>query len=502
MSTLPKAIIIGAGVAGLASAIRLAVQQFDVTVFEKNNYPGGKLTHFSLGSYEFDAGPSLFTQPENIIELFELAGEPIAEYFEFTRVPVSCKYFYENGIVVNAFADASAFAGEMKLKTGEDPEKVLSYLKQSEKVYNDIGTVFLDYSIHKRKSLLKAPLAKAIKATRLKFVLGSLNSLNARHFTRPESLQLFNRFATYNGSDPFKAPGMLSLIPHLELNQGTFYPKGGMKSITEALYKLAMKKGVKFNFEIPVQRIINDEGKVKGVVVNDTNYFADVVVSNMDVYFTYKHLLNDEGKAKKLLRQERSSSAIIFYWGIKKSFPELQLHNIFFSKDYREEFKHLFELKTISNDPTVYLNITSKMESGQAPEGRENWFVMVNAPANYKQDWEVLKKQCRQSVIQKLNRILNADIESFIEVQETLDPLKIEQQTSSFMGALYGASSNSRFAAFLRHPNFSPTIKGLYFAGGTVHPGGGIPLCLKSAKLVSELIESDMANHDVKEESR
>jgi phytoene dehydrogenase-like protein len=129
----------------------------------------------------------------------------------------------------------------------------------------------------------------------------------------------------------------------------------------------------------------------------------------MDVYFTYKYLLNYESEAKKLLRQERSSSAVIFYWGINKNFPELQLHNIFFSKDYKEEFKHLFELKTLSNDPTVYINITSKMESGQAPEGKENWFVMVNAPANDKQVWEVMIKQCRHAVIQKLNRLLNTD---------------------------------------------------------------------------------------------
>lgn len=498
MSTHHKAIIIGAGVAGLATAIRLAVQHFDVTVFEKNNYPGGKLSHFTLGDYQFDAGPSLFTQPHNIAELFELAGESTVQYFQFEKVPFSCKYFYENGTVINAFSDATAFAEEMKIKTGEDPKKVLSYLQQSQKLYDEIGTVFLDYSINKRKSLFKAPLIKAIKATRLKFVLDSLNGLNTKHFTRPESIQFFNRFATYNGSNPFEAPGMLSLIPHLELGQGTFYPRGGMKSITGALYKLALKKGVKFNFESPVQRIINVNGQVKGVVVNDSNFYGDIVVSNSDVYFTYKYLLSEESKARKLLKQERSSSAIIFYWGIKKEFPELQLHNIFFSKDYKNEFEHLFKRKTISEDPTVYLNITSKMESGQAPEGKENWFVMINAPANLKQDWEVLKKQCREAVVKKLNRMLNTDIDHYIEAEETLDPVKIEEQTSSFMGALYGSSSNSRIAAFLRHPNFSSTIKGLYFAGGTVHPGGGIPLCLKSAKLVSELIKSDvkeLTNH-------
>jgi phytoene desaturase len=379
----------------------------------------------------------------------------------------------------------------MQEKTGEDYQKVLSYLGQSEDAYNSIGSVFLEHSLHRKSNLLKAPLSKAIKATKGKYIFGTLNQLNSAHFSRPESVQLFNRFATYNGSNPYKAPGMLSLIPHLELNQGTYYPKGGMKSISDALYRLAIKKGVRFYFERPVKRVINLDGRVQGVVVDDQNMQADLVVSNIDVYYTYKHLLNDPLKAKQLLRQERSSSAIIFYWGISKSFPELQLHNIFFSKDYKAEFDQLFKSKTIHPDPTVYINITSKMEEGHAPVGKENWFVMVNAPANEKQDWHDLKKRCRQAVIDKLSRQLGADIAPLIEVEESSDPVKIEEQTGSCMGALYGSSSNSKFAAFLRHPNFSNSIKGLYFAGGTVHPGGGIPLCLKSARLVSELIKDD-----------
>lgn len=486
-----KAIIIGAGVAGLASAIRLAVQGFEVNVYEKNNYPGGKLSHFNINEYSFDAGPSLFTQPENITELFEMAGELIEQYFTFEKVPVTCKYFFENGTVINAYANRIKFAEEIHEKTGEDAKKVLSYLQQSEKVYNKVGKVFLEYSLHKKNSLLQAPLFNALKAAKPKHIFNSLNQLNASHFSKPETIQLFNRFATYNGSNPYKAPGMLSLIPHLELNEGTYYAKGGMISITHALYNLAIKKGVKFTFNAAVQRIINVDGQVKGVVVSDTNCYADVVVSNMDVYYTYRHLLNEDVKAKKLLKQERSSSAVIFYWGIKKIFAELQLHNIFFSKDYKAEFDKLFTAKTISDDPTVYINVTAKMEEGHAPAGKENWFVMVNAPANERQNWDELKQSCRRAVIGKLNRLLQTDIEQLIEVEETLDPVKIEQQTSSFMGALYGTSSNSKFAAFLRHANFNTTIKGLYFAGGTVHPGGGIPLCLKSAKLVSELVKED-----------
>jgi phytoene desaturase len=261
-----------------------------------------------------------------------------------------------------------------------------------------------------------------------------------------------------------------------------------MISITNSLYQLALKKGVKFHFDSPVHRIIHDNGKVSGVEVNEQVYYAKIIVSNADVYFTYKNLLANPSMAKNVLKQERSSSAVIFYWGIKKKFPQLELHNIFFSKEYKKEFEYIFEEGNLSSDPTVYINITSKMQANQSPEGKENWFVMVNAPANLGQNWEELKKVLRENILLKLTRMLGEDIGAQIETEHTLDPIMIEQRTASYMGSLYGTSSNSKFAAFLRHANFTSAIKGLYFCGGSVHPGGGIPLCLKSAKIVSDLI--------------
>lgn len=492
MSHSPKAIIIGAGIAGLASSIRLAVQGFEVDVFEKNNYPGGKLSDFELNGYRFDAGPSLFTQPQNIEELFALAGEPMEDYFAYQKMPVSCHYFYEDGTLVHAYADAGLFAKELKDKMGETEESLLSYLKRSERAYNDIGSVFLQHSLHKKTTLWKAKILKALKATRLPYLFRTMHQMNQAHFSNPKTVQLFNRYATYNGSNPYKAPGMLSLIPHLEHNEGSFYPKGGMISITNAIYRLALKKGVRFHFNTAVERIIQKDRRALGVVVNSENIYADTVVSNMDVYFTYKNLLNDPHKSKKILKQERSSSAFIFYWGINKEFKELGLHNIFFAKDYQAEFDHLFRLKKIYDDPTVYINITSKCEPGlQAPDGKENWFVMVNAPANIGQDWESYRIKYRAAIIAKLNRLLKTDIEPLIEAEELLDPVLIESKTASYMGSLYGTSSNSKMAAFLRHPNFSKVIKGLYFVGGSVHPGGGIPLCLQSAKIMSEIVLTD-----------
>ncbi len=483
-----NAIIIGSGVAGLATAIRMAVQGFDVRVFEKNSNPGGKLSAFLNKGYHFDQGPSLFTQPQNLEELFELAGEPIDKYFNYEQVDIACKYFYENGKIVNAFTKAEKFDKELQDRLHESPGNLSAYLKESNRAYENIGLVFVDHSLHKRNTWMHKRIFRAMANVRYSYLFSSLNNHNRRKFTSPEAIQLFNRFATYNGSNPYKAPGMLNLIPHLEHNQGTFYPQGGMISITNALYRLAIVKGVKFYFDSAVHAIIHHSGQVKGVVVNSENIYAGIVVSNVDVYFTYKELLRNNYEAKRLLRQERSSSAVIFYWGIKNSFPDLHLHNIFFSKNYQREFDGIFNKKSISTDPTVYINITSKMENKLAPPGKENWFVMVNAPANNRQDWQQVRQNLRNSIISKLNRMLDTDLEQVIETEDISDPALIEEQTSSYMGSLYGTSSNSKLAAFFRHANFTGNIKGLFFCGGSVHPGGGIPLCLKSAKIVSELI--------------
>lgn len=491
MKESKSAIIIGSGIAGLAAATRLAIAGFDVKVFERNAVPGGKLTMFEKDGFRFDAGPSLFTQPQNLKELFGDAGETIEEYFNYKPIDIACSYFFENGKSVKAYTNAEAFATELNEQVGEPEQTVIDYLQKSEELYNSIGSIFLNYSLHKKSTWLHKRVLKAFKSVRFPYLFKSLHSYNASQFSTKEATQIFNRFATYNGSNPYEAPGMLSLIPHLELNEGTYYPKGGMISITNALYKLALNKGVKFNFNSAVQRIINSNGTVHGVVIDNQNVYADLVVSNADVYFTYKNLLNFEHKAKQVLKQERSSSAIIFYWGINKTFANLGLHNIFFSDQYQEEFNHIFKLRKLYNDPTVYINITSKEEADHAPAGKENWFVMVNVPANSGQNWDVLVAEARRNILQKLNRMLGVDVAELIATETVLDPVLIEQNTGSYQGSLYGTSSNSKMAAFLRSPNFSGQLKNLYYCGGSVHPGGGIPLCLKSASITAAIIQND-----------
>jgi phytoene dehydrogenase-like protein len=263
-----------------------------------------------------------------------------------------------------------------------------------------------------------------------------------------------------------------------------------MYRITQALHLLAVDLGVRFHFNSPVERILlsDDQRRATGVEVQGRAHLADVVVSNMDVVPTYRRLLPDLPAPERTLKQERSSSALVLYWGIRGSFPQLGLHNILFSNDYKAEFAHLFDKLEMYDDPTVYINITSKHTQGDAPAGCENWFTMINAPRDVGQDRETMVHTARRAIVAKVKRTLGIDVEPLIAVERVLDPRGIAERTFSHQGSIYGTSSNSPWAAFLRHPNFHSNVKGLYFCGGSVHPGGGIPLALLSARIATSLI--------------
>jgi diapolycopene oxygenase len=485
-----KAIIIGSGIAGIATSIRLACQGYDVSVFEKNEYPGGKLSSFTLGDYRFDFGPSLFTMPHFVDELFTLAGENPRDHFQYKRKEIGCKYYWEDGVRLNAYGDNNRFLEEVDNTLGVPKHQLQNYLEQAQKKYNRTVSIFLEKSLHKLDTYLNKATVKGILHLFSYELETTLHKVNTRRLKEPHLVQFYDRFATYNGSNPYQTPGMMTLIQHLEQHYGTFVPEKGMVDITNSLVALAKRKGVQFHFNTAVEEIVIEHQLATGIRVNGTTHKANVVVSNMDVVPTYRHLMPTQKAPEKSLQQERSSSAVIFYWGIDRSFPDLDLHNIFFSDNYQAEFDAIFRDKTLFDDPTVYVNITAKDVHGDAPAGKENWFVMVNAPHDTGQDWDTLSKTLKKQVLDKLNRNLSVDIANHIEEEWVLTPPLIADKTASFTGALYGAASNNRMAAFLRHPNFSRQISNLYFCGGSVHPGGGIPLCLLSAKIVTNLVKN------------
>src|SRR6056297_403509 len=485
MNKRKKAIIIGSGIGGLGVAVRLARAGIDVDVFEKNEQPGGKVGEIRLKDYRFDTGPSVFTMPE-LVE--DLLGKDEAFKFSYYQLEASCQYFYEDGTELIAHSNIEDFINEIENKTNEKASNIRGFLQKSKIIYDVTSDVFVFNSIHDKKNLLRFSSFKALLNFGKIDAFNTMHESNAKRFNDDRIIQLFDRYATYNGSNPYQVPATLNIIPHLEHNLGTYFPEGGIYEIVRSLKSKAEKEGVTFHFNTEVNEVVIDKRKVTGVRAGDRMHEADYVISNTDINYFYKHLLKDRKLLEKTLKPEKSSSALIFYWGVKGNFPQLKLHNILFSADYPGEFDHLFTKKTIFEDPTVYIFISSKAVPADAPEGKENWYVMINAPENTGQDWDELRKKAREYIAGKIKRMLGIDIEKHIEAEKFNDPVSIEAQTSSYHGSLYGNSSNSKFAAFNRHPNYSRKYKGQYFAGGSVHPGGGIPLALSSAKIVSDYI--------------
>lgn len=480
--------IVGAGIAGLATSIRLASRGHHVTVFEQSDKPGGKLDSISWEGFRWDTGPSFFMLPDLIDELYILAGEEMKTSIRTRKLDVITRYFYEDGKILNAFGDYELFLEEVENVFGEPAERIQQHLERSKKIYELTSELFIFNTFYRWGTFLSQKFMKAfLHAWKLDSMV-TMHDANRKRFDSKQLVQLFDRYATYIGSDPYRAPGTLNIISHLEHNLGAYFPEKGMNSLADGLKELADKLGVIFHFNQPVEKVVMDKKEAKGVVVEGGIYPSDIVVSDVDIFYLYRDLLEDIPFPVKHFKKERSTSALIFYWAIDGEFPQLDLHNILFSANYREEFRHLSHKSEIYDDPTVHLFITSKVVRSDAPGGKENWYVMINVPENLGQDWDCIIEQARKNILQKIYRMLGVKIESFILNEFVADPRSIEASTYSHRGALYGNSSNSRIAAFSRHPNFLKKYKGLFFVGGSVHPGGGIPLCLASAKIVDQHI--------------
>ncbi len=484
-----KAIIIGSGIAGLAISIRLKSKGYDVEVYEKNDNVGGKLSDFYIDDFRHDFGPKLFTMPDLIEDLYKVAGVDINDYFKYQKLEIACKYFWDDGDTFNAYSNNQKFINEVYKKFDKKENKVESYISRSKRKFNLVRKIFLEKSLHKISTYLSFESFKAVFNFFQLNIFISLNSLNKIYFRDKKLIQLFNRFATYNGSSPYMTSGIMSIIQHLEHDLGVFMPKKGISDISYSLYSLAIDLGIKFYLNSEIDKILIKDKSAVGVVVNKINHKADIIISNMDVSLTYDRLLVGYKKPFFIQNYQPSSSAVVFYWNINNSFPNLNVHNIIFSKNQEDEFDYIFNKKLIYKDPTVYICSTSKIVEEDAPAGCENWFILINSPFDNGQDWEKIKKDLRKNIIKKINSTLKVDIESNIVGEKILTPVDIESETLSKFGSLYGSSSNSLKSAFVRHPNFSKNINNLYFCGGSVHPGGGIPLCLNSAKIVSDLIK-------------
>jgi phytoene desaturase len=496
MATSPSVVIIGAGLGGLAASIYLARAGARVTVYEKNQYPGGKAGVIREHGFRFDTGPSLLTMPFVLEDIFTHAGKKLQDYLTLQKLQILCRYFYPDGTVLNAFSDPERFAEEIDRVSKDSRHQVIRYLEYCKKIYERTADLFLFKDFRQLKDIVSLSALKTLLNIQQIDPFRTMHSANASFFTDPKVIQLFDRYATYNGSDPYRVPATLNIIQHVEYNLGGYIVKEGIHRIPAALMEVARELGVSFHFGTKVVKIRHKQGIVTGITTGNTTTDYDCIVSNIDAGFTYTRLLDDVKckDARRYFKQEPSSSALVFYWGIKGRTEQLETHNIFFSKNYQAEFNDIFGHRMCPDDPTVYVYVSSRFQETDAPAGHENWFVMINTPYNSGQDWPKETRRMRKIITDKLSSELQKDIDEIIVFEKTLTPVTIERETGSLFGSLYGISSNSRFAAFLRQRNASRDWKGLYFCGGSAHPGGGMPLVMLSGKITAEKIIKKYGN--------
>ncbi|HEX8369232.1 MAG TPA: phytoene desaturase family protein [Pyrinomonadaceae bacterium] len=480
-----NAIIIGGGLGGLSAAIRLAKKGFAVTILEKNAAVGGKVDIVEARGYKFDTGASLLTMRHVLEELFIFAGKRPEDYLEILPLEPICRYFWSDKTRFDASQNLSKTEREIEKLEPSDVENFRKFLADAKRKYEVSEKTFLAHSLNALPKLLRPKYLKDLLA------ISSLRTLDAHvknYFGSPKLRQLFNRFATYNGSSPFRTPATFALIPYVEFGLGAWYVKGGMYEIPRALARLANELNVQVRTSCEVEKILVRNKKAVGVrLENGDELESDFVIANSDAVETYRNLL--EAKNPKIENLEPSSSGFVLLLGTKKRFPELAHHNIFFSDDYRAEFDAIFKDLRPAPNPTVYVCAASRTDATQAPEGGENLFVLINAPyTSARTDWEKEKRDYRDLIVGKLEDFGLKDLENSIDFEQIITPADFEKKYRANRGSIYGVSSNGIFSAFLRPPNKARNIENLYFAGGATHPGGGIPLVLISGKLTADLI--------------
>jgi phytoene desaturase len=497
-----EVVVVGAGVGGLAAAIRLAALGHHVRVIERLERVGGKLNLLEIGGFRFDTGPSLVTLPWVFEDLFAVAGQKLKDHLELVRLEPVCRYQFADGSGFDAFSDMPRMMASLEAFSPGAGEDFNAFFGHAARAWRGSRKAFLESAISSPWDFIKNGVPWMDLTALLP--LPTLDGLAKRYFRDPRMWQFIGRYATYTGSSPFLAPGTLSTVVYSEYAFGAWYVKGGLYQIAVTLEKIARQLGVQFEFGASVKRILLEDVsefvmpdpkpvfEVEGVQLEDGRKFlADAIICNADAAHLYADLLEKkfDPRAKKL---EPSLSGFIMLLGLEGYTPNLEHHNIFFSKNYPLEFQEIFKDLQAVSDPSIYVTISSKSDPSQAPNGMENWFVLVNAPPTGRVNWQEYGETYSNLILEKLAGY-GVDISERIRVKQIITPSDLETRYRSFRGGIYGTSSNSVASAFLRPQNRSSKIRGLYLASGSAHPGGGLPLVMLSGKLAVEMLRLDFS---------
>lgn len=493
----PRTLVIGAGVGGLAAAIRLRAAGHDVTVLERRTVVGGKLATLRRDGFTFDLGPSLVTLPQVFDDVFRAAGTSLDDEVELVRLDPQFRYHWRDGssLTVHDDADDTAAAfDEFEAGAGGQWQR---FDARGRRIWDVAERTFFAGPMSNPFALLKR-MRSPRDLTSID-PLRTLHGAAAATFDDDRLVQWAGRYATYSGSSPYESPATLACIPHVEARYGCWYPMGGLDALRRALERVALDSGVEIRTGADVARITLAEppdtmsgsrngGRVRGVELADgTSLDADHVVANVDAEHLYADLLRDDAALKKVRRADRSTSGFVLCLGVRGDTPGIGHHNVWFSESYAAEYNDL-DAGRPASDPTIYACVSSVTDPTQAPEGCENWFVLVNAPAGA----EIDEASYGKLVLDRL-AANGVDLRRRIEFVHAMTPAIIADRYRSPGGAIYGTSSNGRRAAFAR-PGNRGARDGLYLVGGSSHPGGGLPLVATSARIVAEMILGDRSD--------
>lgn len=488
---MTRAVVIGAGVAGLACGARLAAAGHEVTVFEKSSRVGGKLGIHVEDGFRFDTGPSLLAWPELLRDLLD-ATRPDDREIALDLRPVEpiARYQYPDGVTLDAHADRDrmrrSFDHALGLGTGAAWNNLMN---RAERMWAAIEGPVLS----KPTSGVTGLVGQAIKVTDLRTIAPhrSLRSMAQQYLHHPHQQQFLERYATYTGSDPRRSPAVLITIPWLEQTHGSWYIPGGLHRIAEVLQQVIEAHGGAVHTAAPVDTVATAGDRVIGVTLTDgTRIPADIVVSNTEARTLYGQLLEHPNATRwraQVERAEPSLSGFVLLLGLEGTTPDMAHHTVMFTADYDSEFDGIFGAAPQPvNDPTIY--VSAPRDPAIAPDGCEAWFVLVNAARQGPVDWDAGDTAERYADhIVDLMAKRGLDVRHRIRLRRWISPADLQRRTGAIGGAIYGSSSNGRRAAFLRPANGGP-LDGLYLVGGSAHPGGGIPLVLKSAEIVARMV--------------
>ncbi len=500
---MSKVGIIGGGLGGLAAAATLAARGHDVTLFEKNAWLGGKAALLDEDGFRFDMGPTILTMPRVLERVFQEAGRDMADYLDLRRLDPQWRCFYDDGTVLDLRDDMAKSKAEIAHLSPDAADGFEKFMAVASRL-SDVSDRFFFWksvedlrdTMNMKENMNASTLSDVLALRMHRTVAGQIK----RDVKDARVAQMLEHFIQYVGSSPLASPAVLCGIAQMQLGEGVWYPMGGTRAVPMALTRLGEELGVDYRTGVDVSKIEMQGGRAAAIVANGERIVFDKIVSNMDSVRTYRELVGgnpwDEFSTKK---REAACSGIVLYLGLNKAYDHLAHHNFVFSRDPKEEFGAIYDKGMPAPDPTAYIAAPARTEPGVAPDGGEALYVLVHTPhLRDGHDWAKMLPVERAKIMSKLARSAGMeDLEDRIVFERTLTPQDIHDRYKVLDGAIYGLVSHGRVMGAFKPGNRSRQVPGLYLAGGSAHPGPGMPMALMSGWIAADTLHQDATANSV-----